>query len=477
MRNTVIPIQVVPSAVPANASMATPGALERLGLAMRRHRGTIQAIQWTVVGLYLALLIIPAFMPVPPQDASILTNLRLFAQFLFWGVWWPGVMVSTLLLGRVWCGVFCPEGTLTEFASRHGLGRPIARWLRWGGWPFVAFVCTTVYGQLVSVYEYPQAALLVLGGSSVAAVAIGWVYGRGSRVWCRYLCPANGVFRLLARVAPVHFRVDEARWQQALQQGGPRHHAVNCAPLINIRHMQSASACHACGRCAGENDAVALSLRAPTQEILANQAPASTGDALTLLFGVIGVATAAFSWSVSRQFVHLKGLAAEWLIDHDQMALLQDNAPWWLLTHYPEVQDVFTWLDGLCILLWILVGGLALGALVGTPLLLAAGVLRQRDRPWQRLADALIPIAGMGVVLGLSMLTLTHLKAEGVPLTWVPAARMTLLALGAGFSGYTAWRLVGVKAATAWRVATARLLMGCAIATQVVVWVAILFGR
>ena len=61
--------------------------------------------------------------------------------------------------------------------------------------------------------------------------------------------------------------------------------------------------------------------------------------------------------------------------------------------------------------------------------------------------------------------------------TWVPAARMTLLALGAGFSGYTAWRLVGVKAATAWRVATARLLMGCAIATQVVVWVAILFGR
>ncbi len=477
MRNTVIPIQVVPSVVDADATEATPSALERLGLAMRRHRGTIQAIQWTVVVVYLALLIIPAFMPVPPQDASILTNLRLFAQFLFWGVWWPGVMVSTLLLGRVWCGVFCPEGTLTEFASRHGLGRPIARWLRWGGWPFVAFVCTTVYGQLVSVYEYPQAALLVLGGSSVAAVAIGWVYGRGSRVWCRYLCPANGVFRLLARVAPVHFHVDEARWQQALQQGGPRHHAVNCAPLINIRHMHSASACHACGRCAGENDAVALRLRAPTQEILDHHAQANTGDALTLLFGVIGVATAAFSWSVSRQFVHLKSLAAEWLIDHDQMALLQDNAPWWLLTHYPEVQDVFTWLDGLCILLWILVGGLALGALVGTPLLLAARVLRQRDRPWQRLADALIPIAGVSVVLGLSMLTLTHLKAEGVPLTWVPAARMALLALGAGFSGYTAWCLVGVMTASAWRVAAARLLMGCAIAAQVLVWVAILFGR
>ena len=53
--------------------------------------------------------------------------------------------------------------------------------MRWGGWPFVAFVLTTVYGQMVSVYQYPQAALLVLlGGSTVAAVAVGWVYTRAS---------------------------------------------------------------------------------------------------------------------------------------------------------------------------------------------------------------------------------------------------------------------------------------------------------
>lgn len=475
-----IPIHAVP---PAHGTRdARPaGNLARLGLAMRRHRGVIQVIQWMVVVLYLALLVIPTFMPVPPEGASILNNLRLFAQFLFWGVWWPGVMVSTMLLGRVWCGVFCPEGTLTEYASRHGLGRPIARWLRWSGWPFVAFVCTTVYGQLVSVYEYPQAALLVLGGSSVVAVAVGWVYGRGSRVWCRYLCPANGVFRLLARVAPVHFGVDETRWRRSVQQAGPRHHAVQCAPLINIGHMRSASACHACGRCAGENDAVALRWRAPTQELLSASAtptPASaTGDALTLLFGVIGVATAAFSWSVSRQFIRMKGAAAEWLIDHDWMALLQDNAPWWMLTHYPDVQDVFTWLDGLCILLWILLGGAALGALVAAPVFLAARVLRRSDRPWQRLADALIPMAGVGVVLGLSMLTLTHLKAEGVPLTWVPTARVTLLALGGGFSGYVAWRLVGAAGSSTWRVATARVLMGCSIAVTVAVWVGLLLVR
>ena len=52
--------------------------------------------------------------------------------------------------------------------------------MRWGGWPFVAFVLTTVYGQMVSVYQYPQAALLVLGGSTVAAVAVGWCTPRAS---------------------------------------------------------------------------------------------------------------------------------------------------------------------------------------------------------------------------------------------------------------------------------------------------------
>ena len=327
---------------------------------MRRHRGTIQAIQWTVVGLYLALLIIPAFMPVPPQDASILTNLRLFAQFLFWGVWWPGVMISTPLLGRV-VRVFCPEGTLTEFASRHGwaaplpvgcAGRMALRGLRvhYGVRPAWS-ACTSTRSRLAGTGRLQR------GGG-----------GHWLGVWTRQPrvvpLPVPGQWR----VSSVGARRASAfpRGRSTLAAGAaakrPRHHAVNCAPLINIRHMHSASACHACGRCAGENNAVALRLRVPTQEILDHHAPANTGDALTLLFGVIGVATAAFSWSVSRQFVHLKSLAAEWLIDHDQMAmLLQDNAPWWLLTHYPEVQDVFTWLDGLCILLWILVGGLALG--------------------------------------------------------------------------------------------------------------------
>lgn len=415
------------------------GWLARVGSAMQRHRRAILALQWVVVFFYLLLLIVPAFMPLPPEDAHIYNNLRLFAQFLFWGIWWPFVMVSMMLVGRVWCGVFCPEGALTEFASRHGLGRPIPRWMRWSGWPFTAFVCTTVYGQLVSVYEYPQAALLVLGGSSVAAVAVGFVYGRGKRVWCRYLCPANGVFALLAKIAPVHFRVDEKIWEQSTERP-PR---VNCAPLIDIRHMKSASACHACGRCSDYRGAVQLAGRTPAHDILnTRNKDVRTEEALTLIFGVLGIATAAFQWSSSPWFVQVKTALAGWLIEHDALLLLQDNAPWWLLTHYPAANDLFTWLDGVCILLYLLGGGAVLGLAILACVWLAARLANNPALSWQRLSLALVPLAGMGIFLGLSMLTLAHLKAERISLEWVPAARMSLLVLGSGFSAWLGWKLL-----------------------------------
>ena len=444
--------------------------LAGVGDALRRHRPAILALQWVVVAVYLMLLVVPPFMPLPPADAHIYDNLRLFAQFAFWGLWWPFVMLSMMALGRVWCGTLCPEGTLTEFASRHGLGRAIPRWLRWGGWPFLTFVCTTVYGQLVSVYEYPEAAALVLGGSSVAAVAVGFVYGKGKRVWCRHLCPANGVFGLLARLAPLHFAADEQAWRRHTGRA-PR---VDCAPLVDLRHLKSAAPCHACGRCSGHRGAIALKARAPGSEILHTPAPRVTrADALVLVFGVIGIASAAFLWSFSPWFVAMKMAAATWLVNHDAYALLQDNAPWWLLTHYPQAQDVFTWLDGLCILGFIVGGGLALGGAVYAALRLAARFAADPALPWRRLALALLPLAGFGVFLGLSMLTVADLKAERVALAWLPWARALLLAAGVAWSAWLGWRMLTPRAA--WRRAAALASYAAAMALPGALWIVALY--
>src|SRR5574343_183145 len=344
--------------------------LASVGLFLRRNRRTIIAIQWLVVLLYAAMVIIPAFLPLPPEDAPIWDNPTLFAQFCFWGLWWPGVMIATVTMGRVWCGLFCPEGSVSEWGSPYGRGKPLPRWLKWSGWPFVAFICTTVYGQLVSVYEYPQAALLVLGGSTVAAVGIGLLYGREKRIWCRYLCPASGVFAVLAKIAPLHYKVDRAAWDRYEGEFQP----VNCAPLVDVRRMTSAGECHSCGRCAGQRDAVALSWRSPFSEVLDFNNPAKTPDVLTLVYGVLGVATAAFQWTVGPAIASL--------------------------------------------------------------------LLKTEHLSWQRFALALAPLAGASVILGLSMLTVTHLKAEHLWLGWLPVFRIALLSLGSAGTLWLALQLV-----------------------------------
>ena len=457
---------------------ALSGRIAAFGLFLRRQRKAILIIQWLIVGFYALLVVVPAFLPLPPQDAHLWDNLRLFAQFMFWGLWWPGVMLATLTLGRVWCGLFCPEGTLTEWVSHKGLGKPVPRWLKWSGWPFVAFVCTTVYGQLVSVYEYPQAALLVLGGSSVAAVGVGLIYGRGKRIWCRYLCPASGVFAILAKVAPFHYRVDRSAWDHDETKKTQRTIAikpVNCAPLVDIRRMTSASECHACGRCAGQHSAIQLAPRSPAAEILDLHNKATTAEAVTLLFGILGIASAAFQWTVSPWFLQAKLRIAEWLVERDSFLLLQDNAPWWLLTHYPEANDVFTWLDGGLILTYILGGGFLLGALLALGPLLAASLLRDKRLPWQRLTMALAPLAGISVFLGLSMLTLSHLKAEHLPLNWVGEARVVLLALGIGSALWLSLRLV-MQAQAGWiRRALAFGALALPPAIMLKVWHAVFF--
>ncbi len=447
------------------------GRLADIGLFLRRNRRLIIIVQWIVVVVYAALVIVPAFLPLPPASAHIWDNLRLFAQFCFWGLWWPGVMIATVSLGRVWCGLFCPEGAISEWVSQYGRGKALPGWLKWTGWPFVAFVCTTVYGQLVSVYEYPQAALLVLGGSTIAAVAIGLLYGREKRIWCRYLCPASGVFAVLAKIAPLHYKVDREAWERHTGDFEP----VNCAPLVDVRRMTSASECHSCGRCAGQRDAVAFAARSPFTEVLDLDHPARTPDAMTLLFGVLGVATAAFQWTLSPWLLRIKLILADWLVENNHFALLDNDVPWWLLTHYPDASDLFTWLDGALILAYLLGGGFLLGGLLLLGPALASRCMQTERLSWQRFSLALTPLAAASVILGLSMLTVTHLKAEHFWLGWLPYFRIALLAAGCLGSLWLTSNLIRRAKVAHWRLLIAGAAMLFPPALMATIWSLVFF--
>ena len=449
--------------------------LRQSGDWLSRHQSVLRRVQWAIIAIYAALVIVPAFLPLPPRTAHLWTNLTLAAQFAFWGVWWPFVLVSMVLVGRAWCGLLCPEGALAEFASERGRGRAIPRWMRWRGWPFAAFALTTVYGQMVSVYQYPGPTLLILGGSTGAAIVVGALYGRNKRVWCRYLCPVNGVFGLLSKLAPVHFRVDARAWRAAPKHSVGRANFVNCAPLVPIRTMRGGSACHMCGRCSGVKGAVALARRSPAHEIVhvAGDEP-RVWETVLIVFGLMGVAAGAFHWTSSDLFVEAKQWLAERFVNAGIIWPLDAGLPWWVLTNYPDVNDTMSPLDGVVLVGFIaattlVLGGAVLGCLV------AAARVAGRGAIWARthhLAQGLIPLAGCGVFLGLSAITVTMLRAEGLALSSVGLLRMALLAGAAGWSAWFGWRILGLRATGARRVA-AFVPYVCAVATGTTSWVAL----
>lgn len=416
--------------------------LARIGHWVQKHAKWIARIQWIVVFFYLFLILVPVFLPLPDHTARMWNHLTVFSQFMFWGIWWPFVLVSMVLFGRMWCGVFCPEGTLTEVASKYGRHRHIPHWIRWKGWPFVAFLGTTVYGQMASVYQYPKAALMVLGGSTLAAIVVGFLYGKEKRVWCRYLCPVNGVFGLLSKLAPIHFKVNEMAWKASY---GQKIIPINCAPLLPLRNMQGSASCHMCGRCSGHRDAISLTRRSTSEEIVrVGKKEANFWDSALILYGLMGLAIGAFHWTTSSLFIEAKQWIATWLIEHDILwPLDQDSPPWWLLTHYPEVNDSFSWLDGGLVISYILIASLVLGTCFLVWMLLANYTLgRWQTQRFHHLTQALIPLAGVGVFLGLSATTITLLKAEDIPTLWATDVRMFLLV---GASVWSLWLAMKVS--------------------------------
>lgn len=453
------------------------GKLAAIGDFLNRNQALIRRTQWLVVAIYFFLLVIPAVLPLPEYSHHIWNHLTLFAQFVFWGIWWPLVLVSILVMGRVWCGMFCPEGMLTELASRHGRGKGIPHWMRWGGWPFVAFLGTTIYGQMISVYQYPKATLLILGGSTLAAVVVGFLYGKDKKVWCRYLCPVTGVFGLLSKLAPIHFKTDTPVWTQNRGQWR-RIPAVNCPTLQPLRELNSASGCHMCGRCSGYREAIALRGRTPGYEVVHSDPKYATlGEFLLITFGLGGVAVGAFHWSSSPWFVQLKQQTALWLVNHDSLWVLQIHFPWWIFTNYPEQQDVFNLLDGGLMLIYIALSGLVLGTLQSLFLILTNLILGNGStHRLYHISYALIPLVGCGVFLGLSALTVTMLRAEHLPILWANPLRATLLAGAALWSAWLIKNMIARYTTSSFRYALALIPGAAAISCLCYAWYLFFWG-
>lgn len=139
------------------------------------------------------------------------------ATKLTWILWWPGIIFTFVLVGRLWC-VMCPFGALNEWtANRSKPDRLFPRGLRNLWLATFLFLVLTWADEQIGVIRSPQLTAWLIVIFAFLAVATGMFFQR--RSFCHYLCPITGLLGLYSMVSPVEVRTgDRSRCQKNCHQ-------------------------------------------------------------------------------------------------------------------------------------------------------------------------------------------------------------------------------------------------------------------
>lgn len=464
-------------------AMDADSLMDKVERFILEHPGLMPSIHATMISLYLVLLIVPPLLPTPPEGATPFNNFVLFSNFVFFSIWWPFVLLTMLLLGRAWCGFFCPEGALSGYVSKYGGNRPVPKWMTFGGIPLLAFVGITVFGQLVGVDDYPASQLEVLGGSTVLALVFALIYTKRGWVWCRYLCPVSLLFGVFSRLGALHFKVDHG----ALARYDATHDSPEkkepCPVFIYLPKLTTNRYCLMCFRCADWRGAIHLRLRKPGEEVVnINQREPLFWETV-FLFGAIGLALGVFHWQVAPFFKEVYRQAlGEWLWAKG-FTFIMNSGPWYVMSNHPELGEVFNWLDFFAISSFILLAvGLSIGVLSG--LTMFSGHLIRKYSPegitykevYTRLGYLYTPVSLFSLFLGLSMPTFSYLASRGMSRALISDIRAGILSLGAVWSFYLCHKIIALQGVKGRRIMALAVLPNIAgILTVVFGWFLVFF--
>ncbi len=368
-----------------------------------RYRDRVAWVHVAMFALFLGLIFGPLFLADPPEHATPLTHVTTFANFAMWGLWFPLVFLSVIFTGRSWCGLLCPMGAASEWANARGLKRQIPRWVRWQGTPIVSFLIITVLGQTVGVRDHPEAIAEVFGGTLLAAILVGFVYGRNKRAWCRHMCPIGLLLGVFSRIGAVQFVPKRKRpGTRAWTEKGV------CPTMIDLHRKEASRHCIECFRCVSPSakGGLYLRLRRPGEEIeeIRRHRP-NLAEVLFLFLGT-GTAVGGFLWLTLSFYDRVRQALGEWFLEQG-WTWIGHSGPSWLMVVHPDRREVFVWLDFVMIVGFMLACMMLLTAVLtattwaGAWLSGRAGGDLDRRARFVELGYQYAPVAMVSLVIGL----------------------------------------------------------------------------
>lgn len=133
-----------------------------------------------------------------------LSRTNLTTSFV-WRLWWPMIILSSIIFGRLWCMV-CPVEMITTFFSKIGLRLKRPRWILSGWGITVFYTIIVIFGVKLLQMEFnpifTASYLLFIVGISIVS---GFIFEKNT--FCRYLCPVGYVLSIFSKMAVWGWRV------------------------------------------------------------------------------------------------------------------------------------------------------------------------------------------------------------------------------------------------------------------------------
>lgn len=249
-----------------------------------RWKGFQPSLQIPVLGLTVLITLLGLF------DVS--DGAKNLATKLTWIIWWPGIIFTFILVGRLWC-VMCPFGTLNEWSSSLAQpNRMFPRALRNLWLATLLFVILTWADEQLGIIRSPQMTAWLIIFLAVAAITTGVFFPR--RSFCRYLCPITGLQGLYSMVSPVELRVEERSrclkdCRQDCYRGNEK--GAGCPMFEFPMTMERNAYCNFCFECvkACPSGNLALRFRALGKDLWAS--PRHWLDESYLSLALVGITT------------------------------------------------------------------------------------------------------------------------------------------------------------------------------------------